>query len=219
MMKLNFNIGEINMTKLYFVRHGKTEYNLADRVQGGDVDSPLLPESKEDAVKTGLALKEKGITHVIASPQHRAVETCELITNQFEHQFTVHFEEKFKELKYGEWEGAFIPQLKQSFPEMFHHLRVKPELYDPTKIGGETYLELVKRGTEVVKTACAAFPNQDLLFVGHSITITCTMLSLLGKETKDLRSSPPLENTSISVLDLINGQYSLEKWNEVSHLL
>lgn len=207
------------MSKLYFVRHGKTEYNLADRVQGGDVDSPLLPESKEDAVKTGLALKDKGIAHVIASPQHRAVETCELITNQFEHPFTVHFEEKFKELKYGDWEGALIPQLKQSFPEMFHHLRVRPELYDPTEIGGETYLELVRRGTEVVETACAAFPNQDLLFIGHSITITCTMLSLLGKETKDLRSAPPLENTSISVLNLIDGQFSLEKWNDVNHLV
>ncbi len=127
-------------------------------------------------------------------------------------------DEKFKELKYGDWEGAFIPQLKQSFPEMFHHLRVRPELYDPTEIGGETYLELVKRGTAVVETACAAFPGKDLLFVGHSITITCTMLSLLKKETKDLRSSPPLENTSISILNLTDGHYSLEKWNGIDHL-
>lgn len=100
---------------------------------------------------------------------------------------------------------------------MFHHLRVRPELYDPTAIGGETYLELVKRGTEVVEKACAAFPK-DLLFVGHSITITCTMLSLLKKETEDFRSSPPLENTSISILNLTDGQYSLEKWNDVDHL-
>lgn len=207
------------MTKLYFVRHGKTEYNLTDRVQGGDIDSPLLPESKKDAIKTGIALNNKKIARVIASPQYRAVETSELITNQFQHPFTVHFEEKFKEFKYGDWEGAFIPQLKQSFPEMFHHLRVRPELYDPTEIGGETYLELVTRGTEVVETACAAFPDQDLLFIGHSITITCTMLSLLKKETKDLRSSPPLENTSISTLDLTDGQFSLEKWNDVSHLV
>lgn len=206
------------MTKLYFVRHGKTEYNLANRVQGGDVDSPLLLDSKEDAIKTGVALQKEQIPRIIASPQHRAVETMELITNQFKHPFTVHFTDKFKELRYGDWEGAFIPALQENSPEMFYHLREKPELYNPKEIKGESYTDLIKRGTQAVQTACAAFPNQDLLFVGHSITITCTMLSLLGKEIKDLRSAPPLENTSISVLDLSDDLYSLEKWNDITHL-
>ncbi|MBM6615916.1 histidine phosphatase family protein [Desemzia sp. RIT804] len=206
------------MPKLYFVRHGKTEYNLANRVQGGDVDSPLLLESKEDAIKTGLALQKKQIPHIIASPQHRAVETAELITNQFQHPFTVHFTEKFKELKYGEWEGAFIPALQEASPEMFYHLREKPELYDPRTIKGETYTDLVKRGKEVVQSACAAFPDHDLLFVGHSITITCTMLSLIGKEIKDFRSAPPIDNTSISIIKLTDSTYSLESWNDTSHL-
>lgn len=206
------------MPQLYFVRHGKTEFNLADRVQGGDVDSPLLAESKQDAIKTGLALQLESIPHIIASPQHRAVETMELITNQFQHPFSVHFTEDFREFRYGDWEGAFIPELKENFPEMFYHLRERPELYNPTSIKGETYTNLIKRGTGTVQKACAAFPNEDILFVGHSITITCTLLSLMGKEIKDLRSAPPLDNTSISILDYKNNAFQLKSWNETDHL-
>lgn len=206
------------MTQLYFVRHGKTEYNLADRVQGGDVDSPLLAKSKQDAIKTGLALQREAISHIIASPQHRAVETMELITNQFQHSFSVHFTDDFKEFRYGDWEGASIPELKENFPEMFYHLREKPELYNPTSIKGETYKSLIKRGTEAVHKACTAFPNEDILFVGHSITITCTLLSLIGKEIKDLRSAPPLDNTSISILDYENNEFQLNTWNKTDHL-
>ncbi|MGL5342822.1 MAG: histidine phosphatase family protein, partial [Lactococcus garvieae] len=31
--------------KIYFVRHGKTQWNLEKRLQGQKGDSPLLPES------------------------------------------------------------------------------------------------------------------------------------------------------------------------------
>ncbi|WP_136256080.1 histidine phosphatase family protein, partial [Onishia niordana] len=33
--------------KIYFVRHGKTQWNLEKRLQGQKGDSPLLPESYE----------------------------------------------------------------------------------------------------------------------------------------------------------------------------
>ena len=206
------------MTQLYFVRHGKTEYNLADRVQGGDIDSPLLLESKRDAVKTGIALQSSTIPRIIASPQHRAVETMELITNQFQHPFSIHFTEDFREFRYGDWEGASIPKLRESFPEMFYHLRERPELYNPASIKGETYKELIKRGTSVVHKACTAFPNEDILFVGHSITITCTILSLVGKKIKDLRSAPPLDNTSISIVNFEKDTFHLNTWNKTTHL-
>ncbi|MCT7759722.1 MAG: histidine phosphatase family protein, partial [Lactobacillus crispatus] len=43
--------------QIYFVRHGKTEWNLASRFQGGHGDSPLLPQSLEDIKKLGHHLQ------------------------------------------------------------------------------------------------------------------------------------------------------------------
>ena len=34
--------------KLYFIRHGKTEWNLEGRFQGAGGDSPLLPTAIEE---------------------------------------------------------------------------------------------------------------------------------------------------------------------------
>ncbi|MEG0443009.1 MAG: histidine phosphatase family protein [Carnobacterium sp.] len=206
------------MQRLFFVRHGKTEYNLADRVQGGDIDSPLLEQSKKDAVKTGIVLNPYAIKQIIASPQKRVVDTAQLIVSQFQHSYDIHYNEDFKEFGYGEWEGAYIPHFEKEKPETFYHLRNRPDLYDPTDFNGETYSQLIVRGTKTVHQAIEQFPNQDLLFVGHSITTTATLLSLLGKDLKQIRSQIPLENTSISILLHQDDQFSLEGWNQISHL-
>ena len=45
------------MTRLFFVRHGKTEWNLEGRYQGAHGDSPLLPQSLEEMIiKTNSSL-------------------------------------------------------------------------------------------------------------------------------------------------------------------
>ncbi|WP_161949421.1 histidine phosphatase family protein, partial [Streptococcus suis] len=44
--------------KIYFVRHGKTEWNLEGRFQGYSGDSALLPESYQDLEKLGKYLAE-----------------------------------------------------------------------------------------------------------------------------------------------------------------
>lgn len=207
------------MQRLFFVRHGMTEYNLADRVQGGDIDSPLLPQSLEDAKKTGLRLKEYGFEHIIASPQERVVETTRLITSQFDHEFTIHYTDDLKEFGYGSWEGAFIPHWRETSPDTFYNLRNRPDLYDPSAFNGETYPELIKRGSRAIHRSIEQFPNSDLLFVGHSIMWTTTLLSLIGKDLKDIRSQEPLANTSISELGYAKGKFTLNAWNQTDHLL
>ena len=44
--------------KLYFVRHGKTEWNLEGRLQGAKGDSPLLKESIEQVRELGHYLSD-----------------------------------------------------------------------------------------------------------------------------------------------------------------
>ncbi|MER2064544.1 MAG: histidine phosphatase family protein [Alkalibacterium sp.] len=205
------------MQRLYFVRHGKTVLNQGNYVQGGDIDSPLLEESLRDAEKTGTYLNTEDIRHVIVSPQQRAVQTAELITKKFTSPFSIDFVEDFKEMMYGDWEGLLIPDVERQYPKLFHNLRKRPELYDPEEIRGETYDQLTSRGRQTIHDAIDRYPAEDILFVGHSILIMCTVLSLLGKDVKDYRSFTPLNNTSITVLNL-EAHFTLEKWNSTEHL-
>ena len=51
--------------KLYFTRHGKTEWNQEMRLQGMHGDSPLLQESFEEIEKLGQHLKEIPFTMIL----------------------------------------------------------------------------------------------------------------------------------------------------------
>ena len=44
--------------RLYFVRHGKTQWNLEGRLQGTKGDSPLLKESIEQVSELGQYLSD-----------------------------------------------------------------------------------------------------------------------------------------------------------------
>ena len=64
--------------KLYFVRHGKTEWNLEGRLQGAKGDSPLLKESIEQVRELGHYLSDTHFDLVFSSDLPRA-KTTELI--------------------------------------------------------------------------------------------------------------------------------------------
>ncbi|WP_027108623.1 histidine phosphatase family protein [Lacticigenium naphthae] len=206
------------MSKIFFVRHGKTEFNAAKKVQGGSVDSPLLLESIVEAKKTGIRLKKENLRYVFVSPQIRALDTARHITEAFTHIHELQTVDEWKEMHYGTWEGKYMPDLEVDYPQLFHHLRNQPEKYDPRTIQAETYESLASRGVTAIQKAQEQFPNENLLFVGHSITTTCTMLSLLGKPISAFRSFEPLDNTSISILHFDNDHYSVDTWNDTSHL-
>ena len=53
--------------KLYFVRHGRTVWNLEGRFQGASGDSPLLPESIDILKQLGQYLKEMPFDTIYSS--------------------------------------------------------------------------------------------------------------------------------------------------------
>ena len=59
--------------RIYFVRHGKTEWNLARRLQGQKGDSPLLPESYEAIERVHKFLEPIEFDKVLSSPQKRNI--------------------------------------------------------------------------------------------------------------------------------------------------
>ena len=53
--------------KIYFVRHGKTEWNLEGRFQGYSGDSALLPEAFEEIQLLGQHLAEVPFDRIFSS--------------------------------------------------------------------------------------------------------------------------------------------------------
>ena len=68
------------MGKLYFVRHGESEWNTVGRICGA-TDIPLTDRGREMAKETAARIIEEGIKidKIISSPLSRAYETAKII--------------------------------------------------------------------------------------------------------------------------------------------
>lgn len=87
--------------KCYFVRHGKTQWNLEGRFQGANGDSPLLKESIHDLEKLGDYLQDISFDAVFSSDLKRAKDTCQIIMSRNQHPQTITFEPALREWHLG----------------------------------------------------------------------------------------------------------------------
>jgi broad specificity phosphatase PhoE len=70
------------MKKVYYVRHGESEANVAGVVAGEEDDSPLTANGKAQAKKAGHDLKGKNIDLIVCSPLTRTVDTATIIAKE-----------------------------------------------------------------------------------------------------------------------------------------
>lgn len=204
--------------KLYFVRHGKTEWNLDDRLQGIK-DSPLLSQSYEDMKKCGLALKDIPFEAVYTSPIKRAKETAEGIVSQFDTTIPMYERQGFVELSFGDLEGDKFTEAKRRFPDEMFYLRNHPDKYDPSAFNGEDYRSMIDRSTRVVKEAIQETDKGPLLFVGHGAMLIACMRTLLGVPIEKIREvEGMLDNNSVTILSYDDGQFTLDDWNNTDFL-
>ena len=78
--------------KFYFVRHGKTQWNLEGRFQGANGDSPLLEESVHDLEKLGDYLQDVKFDAVFSSDLKRASDTCKIIMSRSRYPKPISFQ-------------------------------------------------------------------------------------------------------------------------------
>lgn len=73
------------MKKIYFVRHGETDANLARIVSGGEHEAQVTENGREQAKRAGQDLKDKKIELVVASPMERTKETANIICKEIDY--------------------------------------------------------------------------------------------------------------------------------------
>ncbi|HZL86046.1 MAG TPA: histidine phosphatase family protein, partial [Candidatus Krumholzibacteria bacterium] len=95
---------------LYFVRHGETDWNRAQRYQG-QRDIPLNATGRAQAGRNGRALAlalggNAGALDYVASPLVRARETMEIMRREIGlARDGYRSDDRLREIHYGHWEG------------------------------------------------------------------------------------------------------------------
>ncbi|WP_203641896.1 histidine phosphatase family protein [Levilactobacillus andaensis] len=207
--------------KLYFIRHGKTQWNLEGRFQGAGGDSPLLTESYQQMVQVGHFLRDTPFTHAYASPIKRARVTARRVVHELHQRVPLTLMSRLEEFHLGQMEGMAFDDVRQQFPAELDAFRNHPDQYDAATIGGETFTEVIDRMTPAIQTIVAdnPRPTDNVLIVSHGAALNAEINALLGTPLADLRKRGGIRNTSVTILETTDGHhFDLIDWNDTSFL-
>ncbi|MGN1401934.1 MAG: histidine phosphatase family protein [Bacillus sp. (in: firmicutes)] len=201
------------MLTIYFTRHGQTEWNVQQRMQGWG-NGELTAKGIADAKSLAVRLKDTHLDRIYASTSKRAYETAEIIAEG--RDIPVVKADVFREMSFGDWEGVNRDEVKASCPEDFHAFWETPHLFN--RKGSETFADLQER----VKSALQMIleENQDggtVLVVAHSIFLRMATATIKGLPIADIFTQDPPANTSLTKVTFDGNKLAIEFEGDMSH--
>ena len=207
------------MTKVYLIRHGKTQWNLESRYQGANGDSPLLKDSYLEIELLAGSLQQIPFDHAYTSPLKRARVTAQALLNHLNPEIPLTIDSRLKEFNLGKMEGMHFEDVAAKWPEVLKNFRHHPDKYDESLVEGESFLEVIARFRAAIEEYCRQYPHGNILVISHGAALNAAINALIGTPLAHLKDRGGLSNTSTTVLTTNDGRhFELEKWNDTSYL-
>lgn len=207
------------MTTIYLVRHGRTLFNLLDKVQGIS-DTPLLREGEQKAKELGERFKKEGITFdaVYTSDLSRAVKTTRLLLSRSANpDLPVIETTDLRETSFGMFEGEPNDAVWGRAGEASGNAKLNGSAPDEIRLKGLSTLkkldttgygesfEDVRVRLERTFNVFASSGKSSILAVSHGMFINSVVYTL-GKKGTHL---PPIPNTSVTKLVHRDGKFEI----------
>ena len=143
--------------KIYYVRHGQTDWNLERKMQGGGTERPLNETGIKQANETKKELEDVKYDIIIRSPMHRAKQTAEIINEN--KQVETIIDDRIRERELVEFEVHDITE------------EIENKIWDYNlnyKIsGGESLYDFEKRILDFFKDIKQKYSDKNVLIVAH----------------------------------------------------
>lgn len=199
---------------LYIIRHGETDWNSEQRIQGR-ADTPLNARGVEQAQKLAERIAAgKTLDALYSSPQQRARVTAETIAQKI--SLAPIFDERIIEKHLGEVEGMTAQELEQKHPELFYAWRESAEV---VAFPGEEMLNTLQKRVQTFIADLQAKHSADarVAVVSHGATIAMLFTTLLGW---DVNKRLPFwfDNASVSWIDCTRARPRIRLLNDTCHL-
>ncbi len=179
---------DTNGKRLFIARHGETIFNLAGRIQGDHVHTPLTHTGFAQADEMGRALalhlaSEEPILDLIASDTDRALQTLSLIAEHVGadwHQ--ARSDPRLREIDMGEWGGAWYRDLAGQL-----EIDEAERLFVTVPPGGEDYRDIARRLEDWI--ADQDF-TRDAVIISHGMTSRVLRGLLTGLDSHSRFGAP-----------------------------
>lgn len=204
---------KLTSKKIYVIRHGQTDYNLQNIVQGSGVDSDLNARGREQAEAFYKAYKHVPFDKIYTSALRR---TRQSVQSFISDGLPVESLEGLNEISWGTKEGYRITPDEDAY---YHHmLRQWQEGDTSLRIeGGESPDDVVKRMQPAVDHILSNTNEKNVLVCMHGRAIRILLCMLLRYP---LRSMDTFEhqNLCLYLLDYNGTFFTLDRYNDTTHL-
>lgn len=186
------------MLKIYFARHGQTEWNKAGILQGY-LNSKLSEEGVAQAKTLAESLKDVKFDHIYSSDLSRAYDTAMYVAK--DRDMEVEKMEQFKEKHFGIWQGMKITDVMEQYPEQSDAFFNNPSKYNHEEIKSESLEDALERMIEGVEIIRQKHDNETILVVSHGTVLQLYFNYLDGKHIHELREGEIMPNSSCRVIE------------------
>jgi probable phosphoglycerate mutase len=200
------------MTIMHLVRHGRSVWNAAGRIQG-QIDIELDEVGLQQAQRIADRLAREPISAIYSSPLLRAKVTADAIAERL--HLPVTLDARLMEYDFGVVSGMTWAELTENHPEL-----VDRWLEDPWAVpvaGSEGRPNFAKRVTAAMQDLCAQHPEEQVAVVAHGGTFGVYLTAMLGLDV-NRRHPFHFGNTSLSLVEVSNETFHVHYLNSLCHL-
>lgn len=203
----------MNTKKIYIVRHGQTDFNLRGIVQGSGVDSSLNDFGRAQTKAFYEAYRSVPFDKVYTSVLKRTIESVQhFIDAGLPHEPL----EGLNEISWGRKEGQPITPEEDAY---YHHMLAewrKGETHLRID-GGESPDDVIKRMQPAVEKILSRPDEKTVLICMHGRAIRILLCYLLNYPLRSMDMFEH-ENACLYVLNYSGTMFSVERYNDTTHL-
>jgi broad specificity phosphatase PhoE len=201
------------MTRVIFIRHGETIWNLQNR-EMGQLDSPLSEKGERQAKAIARRLERVTFTTLYSSDLGRAMQTAHYISKVTGKNIITDVE--LRERNMGIFQGYTRKEMAETYPKEWSEYN-SPTKFDYVIPNGESQRERHERSIRVINRLADNHPNEEIVIVSHGGILRGIFEYVLclqpGNEGRFKR-----RNATYNVFSKENDQWSLDVWGDTSHL-
>lgn len=199
-------------TRIILVRHGRTNFNVRGKVQGGgSLDAVGLVQASALADH----LRETPIAMIYTSPAIRAVRTAQFIAEP--HQLKIIKKKELSDLNYGIFRNMLLPIARKTAPTLWAQWDQAPQSVKFP--GGESLLDLRLRVLRFMEAAIDRHPNVTILAVTHDSVIRSTISVIRGEDDSSHNvSGLSVGVGSVTVIEFTDSGACIINQGSVEHL-
>ena len=199
--------------KIYFVRHGETDWNKERKIQG-QVDIPLNEFGRHLARETANGLRDVPFDVCFTSPLGRARETAEIILQG--RDVPILEDKRILEMNFGVLEGKCCSKEGWDVPDSFQMFFDDPVHYQAPE-GGEDFQAVRERTGDFLNWLFAQEQYQDstVLVTTHGAAMAGLLNNLKKKPLAEYWGVGVHKNCGVTEVDVTDGRIEIISENKV----